>query len=105
MISGACNFCDSPAVARCSWPVERFVIARYDDLQVGDRVRRAIDRLHNRPPATVVHIAPWFPAHDAPVATKLQVILEIRGKEKEIIVMPESRVQVLRGGPVPRRSL
>ena len=32
----------------------------YIELKVGDRVRRAIDRLQKRPPATVTHIEDWY---------------------------------------------
>ena len=71
----------------------------YIELKVGDRVRRAIDRLQKRPPATVSHIEDWYATDFEMVPQHLQICLRIRGKEKEIIVMRYSFVQVAKECP------
>lgn len=96
---GECGFCSDRAVTLCEWPVERFRTAQYKDLKVGDRVRRALDRLKNRPAATVSSIAPWFAVDTDTMPSGLQVCLEIRNKTKEIIVRAWSPVQVERRQP------
>ena len=40
-----CEFCDATnGLEMCCWPVLRFKVVRYQDLKIGDRVRRASDR-------------------------------------------------------------
>ena len=34
-----CHFCAERAVAECSWPAERFVVTKYANLNVGDRIK------------------------------------------------------------------
>jgi hypothetical protein len=38
------------AIARCVWPVERFITVMHEQPKIGDRVRRVIDRLRHQPP-------------------------------------------------------
>ena len=94
----SCEFCDQPAVAKCGWPVGKFVTVRYKNLKVGDRVRRAVDRLQRRAPAVVESVEPLFLSECRTMYWDLQVCLKIRGKTREIIVKPDSRVQVERPG-------
>lgn len=97
-IGEPCSFCGAEALARCEWPVPRFVVVCYDDLKVGDRVRRNIDRLQRRAPARVLELAPYR-VPGALLDAGLQVTLGIRGKSKTVIVLQESRVQVEREQP------
>ena len=66
---------------------------------MGDRVRRAVDRLQKRPPAKVIHIAPWFAQAGDTIPAGLQLCLLIRAKTKEVIVRGCSPVQVAREQP------
>ena len=95
----SCKFCDQPAVACCEWPIEGFKVVHYYELKIGDRVRRAIDRLQRRPPATVTHVAEFFRTNTDAYASDLQICLRIRGKDKEIIVKKLSLVQVAKEVP------
>jgi len=95
-VPAKCRYCSTPAVAECSWPDERFIAARYAELKVGDRVKRAIERLQGRPPATVRHIALWFQDARDTIPSGLQVVLQIGKREKEVIVRGSSPVMVLR---------
>lgn len=95
-----CQFCpEPPADQRCSWPTEAFRTVKYADLKPGDIVRRAIERLKNRPPATVAHIAPWFLDSKDSIPAGLQILLRIRQREKKIQVRGCSPVQALRPQP------
>ena|SRR5581483_6092635 len=53
---GACVFCGQVSTGRCSWPVEKFLSVRYNELQPGDRVKRALEfqTIEQRPAAVVV---------------------------------------------------
>ena len=31
-----CNYCTGAAVARCAWPVERFITVTYEELKIGE---------------------------------------------------------------------
>jgi hypothetical protein len=80
------------ALAQCDWPEWRFVTARYGQLKVGDRVKRAIERLKHRAPATVARVeAGTESAHGL-----LNIELAIQGRSKFIQVRPSSPVMVER---------
>jgi hypothetical protein len=91
LIGERCAFCgETGDLARCAWPEWRFVTTRYGELKIGDRVKRAIERLKHRAPATVVRKEP------RPDLAALEVELSIRGRVKVIHVKAGSPVMVER---------
>lgn len=89
-----CHFCGEPAVAACAWPSEGFEVSRYFLLRPGDRVKRAIERLQHRPPATVVE----YQRLDLTLAGDhaYEIALRIGSRVKVIQVWGDSRVMVAR---------
>lgn len=88
-----CAFCNSHGFMLCQWPVEKFVRVTYNDLEVGDRVRRAHGGATDvRPPAKVVDIR-VDGAGDGPIWA-LFITLQIGSRKKVIHVGPSSPVRV-----------
>jgi hypothetical protein len=99
-----CEICGAPGARdsagwylRCSWPDERFITVRYDELIVGDRVRRATERLKGRSPAIVESI-------DAYGSDQFKICLRIGKRIKRVYVLRKSPVRASRimacGAPV-----
>jgi hypothetical protein len=86
-----CAFCTrTTELAACEWPDLKFVLATYADLEIGDRVRRAIDQRGARPPAVVAELTPLLgPGF-------VIVVLAIRDRHKTIQVCLDSIVRVER---------
>lgn len=102
-----CRFCGEPAICECVWPEEGFEVSRYFMLRPGDRVKRAIERLQHRPPATVVACEKQKLTIAGDHA--YTVTLQIKSRLKVIQVWGESRVMVARiracGQPVCENHL
>lgn len=94
--SRTCAFCTSADdLTPCCWPDVRFVRSNYGSLVAGDRVRRAQESkaLRIRKAARVVETRPIQAGH------YIEVILDIRGRQKKIWVLKVSPVLVERPAP------
>jgi len=96
---GSCGFCDAPAVARCEWPVPRFVMATYADLKVGDHLQRG-RRGSGEPESSVVEdIEPVYATPDAEFSCSRKIVLHVHDRHKEVIVSAFENVRVERDQP------